>query len=110
MKSTPLAASIREALLTAPTKSLRSLCPTETRFPWPGQPRTVWPSADISGEAVSGWDVVVEVDDQADPVFFAAKSDRRPVFCIAIDDNFRILEFLFFKIILKNTDEAFKDP
>jgi len=41
--------------------------PLETRFPWPGQSRQVWPIADLSGTLRSGERFIIEVDDHADP-------------------------------------------
>jgi hypothetical protein len=44
------------------------LDPPEKRIPWPNQPTTLWPQADISGRLATGEVFIVEVDDQADSV------------------------------------------
>ena len=66
--ATALAASIYEALQTSNGGLVAAFDRPETRIEWPGQPKNLWPLADISGALVGGDRFIVEIDDHADPV------------------------------------------
>lgn len=65
--ATSLALTLNTALQAAADEVITAINAPETRIPWPGQPRTLWPQADLSGRLSSGEVFIVEVDDQADP-------------------------------------------
>ena len=61
--ATEIARRLRDAIETATDSKLD----LETPIPWPGQPETLWPRADISGRVTTGEVFIVEIDDHADP-------------------------------------------
>lgn len=65
---TALALAIRDELEKGAFPIIEAIDRAETRLPWPGQSRSLWPQADISGRLTTGDVFVVEVDDKADPV------------------------------------------
>ncbi len=65
---TELNIRIAKCLREAGNPVIRSFDPPETRIPWPGQPRSFWPCADISGNLRNGDRFIVEIDEHADPV------------------------------------------
>ena len=66
-QATEIARCIHQAIAAAATSSVASLDSLETPVCWPGQPRNVWPKADISGHTSRGEFFIVEIDDHADP-------------------------------------------
>ena len=65
--ATKVAGDIHEWLKAARDPRIAVLDEPETRIPWPGQKRSVWPWADLSGTLVTGERFIVEIDDHADP-------------------------------------------
>ena len=67
MPPTKLALQIYESLEQIKDSSITTLDPPDTRIPWPGENRTFWPAADISGIISNGDIFIVEVDEHTDP-------------------------------------------
>ena len=64
---TALAVEVHASLKAASDPVIARLDAPDTRVPWPGQPRNIWPIADLSGQLKSGEAFVVEIDNHADP-------------------------------------------
>lgn len=66
-QATAVAKRIRAAMEAETDSTVSTLALPETPIPWPGQPKPLWPVADISGRTSTGEVLIVEIDDHADP-------------------------------------------
>jgi hypothetical protein len=65
--ATELARQILNEIQAARNPVIRELHKLDTRVPWPGKSRNVWPQADISGTLTTEEYFIIEIDDHADP-------------------------------------------